>query len=67
MIDPWHEIDEHIVNHRIIQALKALMDAFDYGPREAIGAFDTRYRHLRETRPDDFTVGPEQHGRHVRT
>lgn len=63
--DRWPEIDEHIVNHRILPALMILRQVFGYGIPEAIDAFDARYRVLRETRPDDFTVSREEYGRHV--
>ncbi|GGQ02417.1 hypothetical protein BKA00_004320 [Actinomadura coerulea] len=63
--DRWPEIDEHIVNHRILPALMILRRVFGYGIPEAIDAFDARYRVLRETRPDDFTVSREEYGRHV--
>ncbi|WP_146059083.1 hypothetical protein [Actinomadura rubteroloni] len=64
MTDRWPEIDENIVSHRIIPAMMILREVFGYDIREAIDAFDARYWFLRETRPDDFTVGPEEYGRH---
>ncbi|MWA01439.1 hypothetical protein F8568_013820 [Actinomadura sp. LD22] len=64
MTDRWPEIDENIVRHRIMSAMMILREAFGYGVREAIDAFDARYRLLRETRPDDFTVSSEEYGRH---
>ncbi|WUH98006.1 hypothetical protein OHR68_31555 [Spirillospora sp. NBC_00431] len=63
MSERWPEIDEHIVNHRILPAMMILREVFGYGIREAIEVFDVRYRHLRETRPDDFTVSREEYGR----
>ncbi|MER6813580.1 hypothetical protein ABT299_30295 [Spirillospora sp. NPDC000708] len=35
---------------------------FGYSVREAIDAFDVRYKLLRETLPDDFTVSLEEYG-----
>ncbi|WP_433328257.1 hypothetical protein [Spirillospora sp. CA-294931] len=64
MTDRWPEIDEHIVAHRILPAMMILRQEFGFGIPEAIGAFDARYRFLRETRPDDFTVSLEEYGRH---
>lgn len=64
MTDQWPEIDENIVSHRIIPVMMILRDMFGYSVREAIDAFDVRYKLLRETRPDDFTVSPKEYGRH---
>ncbi|MEW2358097.1 hypothetical protein [Spirillospora sp. NPDC029432] len=65
MTDRWPEIDEHIVNHRIIPALRVLRETFGYCISEAIEVFDERCSHLRETRPGNFTVGPEEYGKYV--
>jgi ABC-type Zn2+ transport system substrate-binding protein/surface adhesin len=65
--DQWAEVDEHIVNRRIIRALKALGDRSGYTLHEALGVFNERYNHLRQTRPNDFTVSPEEYGRNVYT
>jgi hypothetical protein len=64
MTDRWPEIDEDIVSHRILPAMVILREVFGYSIREAIDAFDARYRLLRETWPGDFTVSPEEYGRH---
>ncbi|MFB4301099.1 hypothetical protein [Actinomadura sp. NTSP31] len=64
MTDRWPDIDEHIVSHRIIPAMMILREVFGHSIHEAIDAFGARYRLLRETRPDDFTVGPEEYFRH---
>lgn len=64
MVDRWGEIDEHIVQHRILPAMVILREEYGYSIHEAIDAFDVRYRLLRETRPGDFTVSREEYGRH---
>ncbi|GAA1531786.1 hypothetical protein GCM10009678_12550 [Actinomadura kijaniata] len=63
MTDRWPEIDDHIVNHRILPALMILRETFGYNIPQAIEAFDARCQYLREVRPGDFTVGPEEYGR----
>jgi hypothetical protein len=67
MTDRWAVIDEHILQHRIVQALKALREEFGYSIHEAIGAFSNRYEQLWETRPQEFTVSREDHGKNVYT
>jgi hypothetical protein len=67
MADRWAAIDEHILSHRIVQALKALRDEFGYSIPQAIDAFDTRYKQLRGTRPDEFAVRHEDYGKNVYT
>ncbi len=56
-------IDEHILNRRIIPAIKALREEFGYSLPEALDAFYKRYEQLRETRPLEFTVSREDYGR----
>jgi len=65
--DRWAEIDEHILQHRIIQALKALRDDFGYSLPQAIDAFDGRYKQLRETWAQEFAVRHEDYGKNVYT
>lgn len=67
MADRWAVIDEHILQHRIVQALKALRDEFGCSIHQAIDAFSNRYEQLRETRPREFTVGHEDYGKNVYT
>ncbi|MBO2460539.1 hypothetical protein [Actinomadura violacea] len=52
------------MRHRIFPALTTLRQVSGYSIPEAIEKFDARYNYLRETRPDGFTVGPEEYGRH---
>jgi hypothetical protein len=63
MTDRLAAIDEHILNHRLIPALKALREEFGFLIPEAIDAFNKRYGQLRETRPQEFTVSREDYGR----
>ncbi len=67
MTDRWAEIDEHILHHRIIQALMTLREEFGYTLHEALDAFSQRYEQLREMRSQDFTVSREDYGKHVYT
>lgn len=54
MADRWAVIDEHILQHRIVQALKALRDEFGCSIHQTIDAFSNRYQQLRETRPQEL-------------
>jgi hypothetical protein len=65
--DRWAEVDEHILNHRIIRALQALREKFEYTIPEALDAFNQRYEQLREARPGEFTVSREEYGKGVYT
>ena len=40
-----------------------LREEFGYSIPEAIDAFYARYEHLRETRPQDFTVSRGEYGK----
>ncbi|MFG2824629.1 hypothetical protein ACGFX4_35010 [Kitasatospora sp. NPDC048365] len=60
-------VDRHILDHRIVLALKAIMDASGRTLHEAIDVFSLRYEELRRDRPDDFQVGREDYGRNVYT
>ncbi|MEV5750394.1 hypothetical protein AB0L00_21460 [Actinoallomurus sp. NPDC052308] len=61
MTDRWPEIDELIVHRRIVPAIVILREEFGYGIREAIDAFGDRYEQLRDLRPEDFTLSPEEY------
>jgi hypothetical protein len=63
MTDRLAVIDEHILQHRIVPALVALREEFDYSIPQAIDAFNERYERLRETRPREFTVSREEYGK----
>ncbi|WP_030925096.1 hypothetical protein [Streptosporangium amethystogenes] len=67
MADDWTDIDERIIQARILPALKLIREQFGGDLREAIDLLNGRYLHLREARADDFTVGPEDYGRGVYT
>ncbi|MDA5147511.1 hypothetical protein PEM37_39090 [Streptomyces sp. AD681] len=60
-------VDRHILDHRVIHALKAIMDACGCTLHEAIDIFGVRYEELRRDRPDDFQVSREEYGRNVYT
>src|SRR5689334_23282395 len=53
--DSWAEIDEHIVSHRIVQALMAIRARDGCTLHQAMDVFNDRYFTLRESRPADFT------------
>ncbi|MFH8533220.1 hypothetical protein ACH4GE_32910 [Streptomyces tendae] len=67
MEDLPESVDRHILDHRIVLALKAIMDASDCTLHEAIDIFGVRYEELRRDRPDDFQVSREEYGRNVYT
>jgi hypothetical protein len=63
----WDEIDEMIVTRRILPAMQAIRELAACSLPQAIELFSDRYTLLRERRPHDFTVGPEQYGHGVYT
>lgn len=65
--DHWPEIDQLILRHQILPALVALQDETSCSLPEAIAAFDERYRDLRQSRPNDFTVNADDYGSAVYT
>ncbi len=67
MTDRQPEIDEHIVQGRILPALMILREEYGHTIHEAIDAFGVRYEELRNSRPGDFTVPREQYGKGVYT
>jgi hypothetical protein len=68
-MDPggWDEIDEMIVTQRILPALQAIRELAACSLPQAIELFSDRYALLRQRRPHDFTVGPEEYGHGVYT
>ncbi len=66
-MDRWPEIDEHILEGRITPALTIFREEFGYSLHEAIDAFNVRYEELRNSRPGDFTIPPEEYGKGVYT
>ncbi|MDH6129959.1 hypothetical protein [Kitasatospora sp. GP82] len=56
-------VDDDIVAGRIIHALKTIRDARGYSIPQALDVFADRYELLRRTRPNDFTLSPEEYGR----
>ncbi|MGV9786452.1 hypothetical protein [Streptomyces sp. NPDC003435] len=67
MEDLPESVDRQILDHRIVLALKAIMDASGRTLHEAIDIFGVRYEELRRDRPDDFQVSREEYGRDVYT
>ena len=60
-------VDRHILDHRVVLALKEIRDASGCTLEEAIDAFGVRYEELRRDRPDDFQLSREEYGRNVYT
>lgn len=58
----WPEVDDHILQHRILDGLQVIRDARGCGIPQALDEFAERYRWLRVNRPDDFTVSEESYG-----
>jgi hypothetical protein len=63
MAEPPESVDHDILNHRILFALREIRETLGCSIPEAIDVFAARYEKLREERPADFTVGPEEYGR----
>ncbi|WP_229068848.1 hypothetical protein [Actinoplanes sp. DH11] len=61
-MEAWPEVDEYIVQHRIIHGLQAIRRARGCGIPAALDEFSERYRWLRENRPQDFIVTDESYG-----
>ncbi|MET7835736.1 hypothetical protein [Micromonospora sediminicola] len=60
-MDAWETIDEHIVQQRIILAVRAIREAERCGIPQALDLYHERYAHLRRTRANDFTVPEERY------
>ncbi|MGW5928782.1 hypothetical protein ACWF2L_21410 [Streptomyces anulatus] len=67
MENPPEGVDRHILDHRVVLALKAIMDASGCRLHEAIDIFGVRYEELRRDRQDDFQVSRKEYGRNVYT
>ena len=59
--DSWDEIDEMIVTRRILPAVEAVRQLSGCSLSRAIELLSDRYGVLRERRPHDFTVGPDEY------
>jgi len=66
-VESWDEIDDLIVQRKIILALEAIRNIQACAFRPAIDEFAQRLDLLWETRPNDFTVSREEYGRGVYT
>ncbi|MFC5910347.1 hypothetical protein [Streptacidiphilus monticola] len=56
-------VDRDILDHRIMQAIVAIRQALGCSIPQAIDEVDRRYWRLRQERPDEFSVPPEEWGR----
>ncbi|REE57741.1 hypothetical protein BX257_0113 [Streptomyces sp. 3212.3] len=54
-------VDRHILDHRILFAIRVIRETLSCTIHEAIDVFVVRYEELRRDCPDDFTVGPEEY------
>ena len=50
----WADIDDHIVNKRVIESITAIRAMQQVGIHEAIDLLRERYLMLRKERPTDF-------------
>jgi hypothetical protein len=57
----WDEVDEMIVTRRILAAVRGIRELSDCSLSRAMGLLSERYDVLRERRPHDFTVGPDEY------
>jgi hypothetical protein len=60
-VEAWPEVDDHIVQQRIIHGLQAVRRARGCGIPQALDEFVERYRWLRENRSEEFTVSDESY------
>jgi hypothetical protein len=66
-VESWDEIDDMIVQRKILSALQGIRAVQGCDLQTAIDEFVQRLDRLWETRPDDFTVSREQYGHGVYT
>ncbi|MFG2799794.1 hypothetical protein [Streptomyces pseudovenezuelae] len=67
MEDLSDSVDRHILDHRIVLALKAVREASGCTLQEAIDIFEVRYEALRRDRPEEFHLSREEYGHNVYT
>ncbi|WP_218897752.1 hypothetical protein [Nocardiopsis aegyptia] len=61
--EDWDRIDALIFSEHLIQALRAIRDQCGPIPLpDAIDVLNERFVHLRDTRPDEFTVSLDGYG-----
>ncbi|GAA4566517.1 hypothetical protein [Planotetraspora kaengkrachanensis] len=53
--------DELILRGQTIRGIKLIKDTFGCSLQEALIFYHDRYRHLRETRPEDFAQSHEEY------
>ncbi|MFC4517754.1 MULTISPECIES: hypothetical protein [Streptomyces] len=56
-------VDQDILDHRIIFAIKTIREASKCTLHEALDLFAQRYEQLRRERPTDFQLSREEYGR----
>ncbi|MEV1156561.1 hypothetical protein AB0J27_14310 [Micromonospora chokoriensis] len=66
-MDAWQSVDDLIVQRRNIVATKAIREIESCSLQRAIDLFAERAELLRQTRPSDFAVPPDEHGCDVST
>jgi hypothetical protein len=59
--EQWKPIDEHILQNRIINGIKAIKEATGAGLREAGDIFHDRYDMLRASRSGDFVCDHDEY------
>jgi hypothetical protein len=60
-MDAWPEVDELILTNRIIEGLQAIRGSRGCGIPAALDEFTERYRWLRKSRPEHFTVSSDSY------
>ncbi|WFE98722.1 hypothetical protein [Micromonospora sp. WMMD964] len=61
-VDAWQSVDDLVVQRRNIMAIKAIREIESCSLQRAIDLFAERAEFLRQTRPSDFAVRPDEHG-----
>jgi len=60
-VQAWPEVDDHIVAKHILAGVRVIRHHRGCGIPAALDEFTERYRWLRQTRPQDFTVGDDSY------
>ena len=67
MSDEFDQLDRLIIERQVLRAFVLIRELFGCSLHEAIEFFWARYEKLRQTRPDEFTVSPEEYERGIYT
>jgi hypothetical protein len=59
--DQSAKLDDHIVRKEILKGIHFLKDALGVNLAQALEQFSQRYRELRESKNDQFTVSHEEY------